>query len=460
MAKRTKIPLYLLCAATLILATTVLLQLGGALHRESDQDYLSLLRQVRGIIKNSFVEKVSDKQLTESAVNGMLAALDPHSAYLPPEPFKEMNIQLAGSFGGVGIEISIKEGKLTVISPIEDTPAYRAGIKAGDHIWKIDGKPTAGLSITDAVNRMRGEKGTKVVLAILREGSKAPLVFPLVRDIIKTHSLKSATLEPGFGYIKIGHFQQLTADEFGQALKRLHAENRGTLQGLIIDLRNNPGGALDPAIKVAGYFIGVGFSDGLIVSTRGRIPSASREFSASIGEKEPAYPVVVLINGGSASASEIVAGALQDHGRAVIMGTQSFGKGSVQSIIPLRNGAGLKLTTALYYTPKGRSIQAKGITPDIVVPQFDLATATKRSSASLREQNLPNHLAPDSPSAPPDSRRQEESTPSPKPLAPLSPHIPQGDLSHDYQAVRALELLKGLSKTKEVALTQRGSSPP
>nr|WP_246525541.1 S41 family peptidase [Geomobilimonas luticola] len=401
----------------------------------SDQDYLNLFRQVIGTVDKSYVEKVEPKKLMQSAITGMLASLDPHSAYLPPEPFKEMNIQMSGSFGGLGIEITMKDGKLTVVSPIEDTPAFRAGIKPNDHIAKIDDKPTRGLTITEAVNRMRGKQGTKVTLSILREGSPTPLVFPLVRATIQTKSLKFRTLEPGYGLVRISHFQQHTGDEVVAALDKLRGQNDGTLKGLIIDLRNNPGGLLESCTQVAGRFIGDRLDNGLIVSTRGRLPDANQQLTASIGPKEPPYPIVVLINGGTASASEILAGALQDHKRAIVMGTQSFGKGSVQSVITLRDGAGLKLTTALYYTPSGRSIQAKGITPDIVVGNIDLKEAKKQTTPEFHEKDLDGHMIV--------PEKGDTQPPSPA-TRPSTPAKPDGELAGDYQLFRALELLRGL----------------
>nr|WP_223913366.1 S41 family peptidase [Geobacter sp. AOG1] len=401
----------------------------------SDQYYLDLFRQVIGTVEKNYVEKVESKKLMQSAITGMLASLDPHSAYLPPEPFKEMNIQMSGSFGGVGIEITLKEGKLTVVSPIEDTPAFRAGIKPNDHIVKIDDKPTRGLTITEAVNRMRGQKGTKVTLTILREGNTKPLVFPLVRAIIQTKSVKYRLLEPGYGLLRISQFQLHTGDEVVAALDKLRGQNGGTLKGLVIDLRNNPGGLLESCTQVAGRFIGDRLDNGLIVSTRGRIPTANQQLTASIGEKEPLYPIVVLINGGTASASEILAGALQDHKRAIVMGTQSFGKGSVQSIITLRDGAGLKLTTALYYTPSGRSIQAKGITPDIIVGSIDLKGVKKQTIPEFHEKDLDGHIDM------PEKGEPQTHSPATKPPTPAKP---DDELTGDYQLFRAMELLRGL----------------
>jgi len=437
MASRVKIFILLVVGTAITILTIVAcLQLTEGTKARTEKEYLQLFTQVITQVKKSYVEEVEDKKLLQSSINGMLAALDPHSAYLPPEPFKEMNIQMSGAFGGLGIEITMKDGKLTVVSPIEETPAFRAGVKPNDHIWKIDDKPTRGLTITEAVNRMRGPKGTKVTITILREGTSNPLVFPLVRDIIKTKSLRYRSLEPGYGFIRIGHFQQRTGEEFVNALQKLREQNSGTLKGLIIDLRNNPGGLLEPCIQVAGRFVGDRLDNGLIVSTRGRIPNANQQLTATIGEKEPPYPIVVLINGGTASASEIVAGALQDHKRAVIMGTQSFGKGSVQSVMPLKDGAGLKLTTALYYTPSGRSIQAKGITPDIIVGNIDMSATKKPTTPEFHEKDLDGHMVVPEQAPPPT---KAPSQPMPPPAR------KDDDMAKDYQLARALELLRGLN---------------
>ncbi|KAF0221173.1 MAG: carboxyl-terminal processing [Geobacteraceae bacterium] len=431
--KARKTILLVIITALLAAGFSIGIKFWKATPEKTEQGYIRLFTKVIELIKQNYVEKVDDKKLMQSAINGMLAALDPHSSYLPPDSFTEMKVEMSGSFGGLGIEISIKDNKLTVISPIEDTPAFRAGIKSGDHIWKIDDKFTRDMSITKAVSLMRGPKGTRVTLAILREGHTKPLVFPLVRDIIQTKSLKFRTLEGGFGYIRIAQFQERTGDECVKALQSLRGQNGGSLKGLVLDLRNNPGGLLDQAIKVADRFIGEGFSNGLIVYTEGRDATAKRSLSANVGEKEPPYPIVVLINGGSASASEILAGALQDHKRAVIMGTQSFGKGSIQSIMPLRNGGGLKLTTARYYTPNGRSIQAKGITPDIVVAKVDLPNGGKKEDQHFREKDLENHIA----SA---GRKDEVDKVKEQPRAGKSDE----EVAKDYQLSRALELLRGV----------------
>jgi carboxyl-terminal processing protease len=401
-----------------------------------EQGYLALFKEVLSVVKAKYVDEVDGKKLLEGSVKGMLDSLDPHSAYLLPEPFKEMKVEMSGSFGGLGIEIGIKENELTVIAPIEDTPAFRAGIKADDHIAKIDTADTRGMSTADAVKLMRGPKGTGVTLTIMRTGSPRPLVFPLVRDIILTRSVKYRMLEPGYGYVKLSLFRERTGAEFITALQSLREQNGGDLKGLVLDLRYNPGGLVDQAIMVANRFIGESMHEGLIVYTQGRGTSTKHEIYATIGEKEPHYPLVVLINGSSASASEIVAGALQDQRRGVIMGTQSFGKGSIQTILPLADGAGLKLTTARYYTPSGRSIQARGITPDISVAQLDLSAASKRQVRELREKDLDKHL-----SIIEESGREEKE----KSVEPGPADRPGGETDKDYQLIRALEMVRGLA---------------
>jgi len=409
--------------------------------RKDDQDYIRLLKEVITLVKSNYVEEVDSKKLMQSAVKGMLASLDPHSEFMAADSFKEMQVHMSGSFGGLGIEINIVDGKLTVVSPIDDTPAFKAGIKPGDHILKIDDKFTKEMNISKAVSLMRGEKGTKVTLTILRNGSSTPLTFPLIRDIIKTKSLKARTLEPGYGYIGIAEFQARTGEDFANALKKLRAENGGNLHGLVLDLRYNPGGLVDQAFSVADRFIGEGLSNGLIVYTEGREPSAKKSWTAFVGEKEPHYPIVVLINGGSASASEIVAGALQDHKRAIIMGTQSFGKGSVQNILPLRGGDGLKLTTAKYYTPNGRSIQAKGITPDIVVSAMKPKVSEPKKDKEIREKDLENHF--ETPGKEPAKEQKKELLPVTK---------PDETGKNDYQLSRALDLLKGVDLMSQLKL--------
>ena len=407
----------------------------------SDQTYLTLLRESYDAVAKNYVEKVDAKKLVKGMIDGMLASLDPHSAYLPPEPFHEMEVQISGAFGGVGIELGMKEGRLTVIAPIDDTPAFRAGIQPNDHIWKIDGVSTHGMGIAAAVRRMRGGKGTQVTLTILRGAPPRQLTFRLTRDIIRIRSVKARILQPGYGLIRIAQFQEQTGDEFKRALRDLRAASGGGLKGLVIDLRYNPGGLLGAAVEVANCFIGDNAAQTLIVSTRGRLAEMNQLFQATVGNKEPHYPIVVLINGGSASASEIVAGALQDHKRAIVMGTQSFGKGSVQSLFPLPGSGALKLTTARYYTPSGRSIQAKGITPDIEVGTIRPVMQNGIQEGHIREKDLENSLAP-----------QEKGAVVNEPGK--SPH-PDGksDLTRDYQLGRALDLLRSLNMLRDKGFT-------
>lgn len=422
--------------AFLAVSLFVLFVVGGIVAQKrcaaqggNDYESIELFTDVLAIVKKSYVEEVDTKKLIYGAINGMLASLDPHSSFMPPETYKEMKIDTKGSFGGLGIEITIKDGILTVISPIEDTPAFRAGVKAGDQILKIEDKFTKDMSIMDAVKRMRGPKGTKVTLTIMREGFEKPKEFSLVRDVIQVKSVRFKTLDDGYGYVRIAQFQEKTDDDFSRALKTLKEENNGNLKGLVLDLRNDPGGLLDQAVKIADHFV----EDGLIVYTEGREKDARMKFSARKSGTEPTYPIVVLINGGSASASEIVAGALQDHKRAVVMGTQSFGKGSVQTIIPLSDESGLRLTTARYFTPSGRSIQAKGITPDIVVERAEIQS-TEKKEGHLREKDLENHFESDERKVPEEKKSEKEKQPAYK---------TDEQLKGDYQVLRALDLLKG-----------------
>lgn len=404
----------------------------------NDYESIELFTDVLAIVKKSYVEEVDTKKLIYGAINGMLSSLDPHSSFMPPDMYKEMKIDTKGSFGGLGIEITIKDGILTVISPIEDTPAFRAGIKAGDQILKIEDRFTKDLSIMDAVKRMRGPKGTKVTLTIMREGFDKPKEFTLVRDTIQVKSVRFKSMDQGYGYVRIAQFQEKTDDDLVKALKAIKEENGGELKGLVLDLRNDPGGLLDQAVKVADHFI----EDGLIVYTEGREKDSKMQFTARKSGTEPNYPMVVLINSGSASASEIVAGALQDHKRAVVMGTQSFGKGSVQTIIPLSDESGLRLTTARYFTPSGRSIQAKGITPDIVVERAEIQS-TEKMEGHIREKDLENHF---------DSDSQVETGKKQKGTEKDSSATVKVDdqLKSDYQVMRALDLLKGWEILKKI----------
>lgn len=434
----------LIAVATVLCLSFLLFGRRHLRHTPDDANAIELLREAYSSVLENYVEKPDSKKLVLKMVDGMLATLDPHSAYLPPEPYHEMEVQMSGLFGGVGIELGTKDGKLTVIAPIDDTPAFRAGIQANDHIWKIDGTSTDGMNIAAAVKRMRGEKGTPVTLTILRADYPKPLVFNLVRDIIKLKSLKSRLLDSGYGFIRISQFQERTGSEFKEALQELHAKSGGKLKGLVLDLRFNPGGLIHSCVEVVNCFVGDDINNTVIVSTRGRTAEANRVYNATLGTKEPRYPIVVLINGGSASASEIVAGALQDHRRALVMGTQSFGKGSVQSVIPMKGNAALKLTTARYYTPSGRSIQAKGIAPDIEVAAIKPAEAHAPSNrAEIKEKDLDNRLAPtDLPGEP------QLKIPDP----------PQGEgvdqeLQKDFQLRRAVELLQSLTLLQERGMT-------
>lgn len=417
---------------TTLLLTLVLIFLLGVVSygrieastAEAGTEYqeLQLFTDVLTIVKRSYVEEVTIKDLVYGAIEGMLASLDPHSGFMPPEIYKEMKVDTRGEFGGLGIEISLRDGILTIVSPIEDTPASRAGLQAGDHILKIEDEYTKDMEIMQAVHLMRGAPGTDITITIMREAFEKPQTFTLEREVIKVRSVKSRTLERGFGYVRLTQFQERSGDDLGEALDKLRKENDGSLQGLVLDLRNNPGGLLDQAIEVADQFL----SEGLIVYTKGREDDAQLEFSAMRGGTEPDYPIVVLINGGSASASEIVAGALQDHGRAVIMGLQSFGKGSVQTIIPLSDESGLRLTTAKYYTPSGTSIQARGIVPDIEVQQSEIKEV--KDFNHFREKDLKNHFDTES--------SKENSTKEDTVLL-------DDETLKDFQLMRALDLLKG-----------------
>lgn len=338
-------------------------------------------------IKLDYVEPVEDKELLESAIRGMVTGLDPHSSYLNAEAYRELQVGTSGQFGGLGIEVGMENGFVKVISPIDDTPAQKAGVQAGDLIIRLDDTAVKGLTLNEAVKLMRGKPGSKIVLTIIREGEEQPLTFNITRSIIRVKSVKRENLQDGFGYIRITQFQTRTKENVVSAIKQLKKQNKGKLKGLILDLRNNPGGVLSAAVGVSGTFL----DRGLVVYTKGRLNNSRLEYKAKPKDILNGAPLVVLVNGGSASASEIVAGALQDHKRAVIMGTKTFGKGSVQTIIPMQNDSALKLTTALYFTPKGRSIQAEGITPDIGLRNYQL-TQGKKENEGLKEADLAGHL--------------------------------------------------------------------
>jgi len=418
------------------------------------------LADVFNAIKQGYVEPVDDKKLITHAISGMLSNLDPHSAYLDAEAFKELQVGTQGEFGGLGIEVGSEDGFVKVISPIEDTPAFRAGIKAGDLIIKLDDTSVKGMPLNDAVKRMRGKPKTSIVLTIARKGEAKPIVVTLVREVIKVQSVKSKVVEPGYGYVRVVQFQEQTAASLVQHLEKL--VKQGELKGLVLDLRNDPGGLLHGAVGVSAAFLPV---KALVVSTDGRADDAKRKYLAvpddylrgaredfirNVPPSIKNVPMVVLVNGGSASASEIVAGALQDHKRAVVMGTQSFGKGSVQTILPLNSNAAIKLTTARYFTPNGRSIQAKGIVPDIIVEETPGGASRER----VREADLDRHLGNGREQEPPKVEgvpaSKKESAPKSKdkdkPKDEADETKPPFEISgkDDYQLAQAVNLLKGL----------------
>jgi carboxyl-terminal processing protease len=398
-----------------VLLLLLTLSLGGGVASKSNDssatyENLKLFTEVLDIVQRQYVDEVPPKDLIYGAIKGTLRGLDPHSSFLDPEMYKEMQVETSGSFGGLGIEITLKDDILTVVAPIEGTPAYRAGVHPGDRIVKIEGISTKDMQLTDAVKRMRGKPGSKITISIVREGWAEPKDFQIAREQIRVQSVKSQQLEPGIEYIRLRQFQEQTASDLESALEKYTKDNR--IQGLILDLRNNPGGLLTSSVEVTEKFIDSGR---LVVYTEGRVRNQNMRFQANSKRVYTDFPMVVLVNQGSASASEIVAGALQDWGRAVVLGTQSFGKGSVQTIIPLSDGSGLRLTTAKYFTPKGRSIHGKGITPDIVV---------------------------EAPKPTPAAAPQGEGAPPTPPIT--GTETPQELLKKDVQLQRAVDLLKGL----------------
>ena len=411
---------------------------------------LEAFSKILSLVQENYVEEVDSQKAIEGAIKGMLTTLDPHSSYMKPEDFKELQVETQGSFTGIGIEITMKDNILTVVSPIEGTPAFAKGLKAGDKIVKIGEEPTQDMSLMEAVKRLRGPKGSEVTISIHRKGWADLKEITLIRDIIPIHSVKSKLLEPGYPYIRIINFQAQTTTDFKKALSDL--EKQGKIKGLIVDLRNNPGGLLDQSVKVADIFI----DEGVIVSTKGRIKEQNSMFYARDNNAKYKFPVVVLVNEGSASASEIVAGALQDHKKAVIIGAQTFGKGSVQTIIPMDSGAGLRLTTARYYTPSGRSIQATGITPDIIVPSPASLTVEhdekeddqEKKPKYLREKDLKHHIGNglNEEVTQKEEKPKPEEKPKTKVKTPVSKEKQEAeDISKDQQLSTALTLLKGLN---------------
>ncbi|MCX7072821.1 MAG: S41 family peptidase [Gammaproteobacteria bacterium] len=411
-----------------------------ALPLKDLQTFVEILNRV----KSDYVEPVKDETLLENAVRGMLAGLDPHSSYLDKAEYKDLNASTTGKFGGLGIEVQLSNGLVKVVSPIDDTPAAKAGVKAGDLIVKIDDTPVKGLTLQDAVTKMRGDPGTKIVLTLVRESQPQPLVLELKRDYIKVASVRGRTIEPGFGYVRISQFTATTGKNLSEELAKLKKE--GELKGLVLDLRNNPGGLLTAAVDVSDEFL----NKGAIVSIKGRDPDSTRAFDASVGDALDGKPLVVLVNGGSASAAEIVAGALQDQKRGVLIGSKTFGKGSVQTILPLNNDSAIKITTARYYTPSGRSIQAEGIVPDVTIQPLKISKLDPSElGEGVHEADLKGRL--DNPNAKAedkaaekakDEKKDDKKDGKPEP-------INVADLAvNDYELYEALNLLKGMSITQ------------
>ena len=389
-------------------------------------DEIRVFTEIFSKIKSDYIENLDDAALLKNAIHGMLQGLDPHSAYLDKVAYKELQEGTSGEFGGLGIEVGYEDGFVKVISPIDDTPAQRAGIKAGDLIIRLDGISAKGISLIEAVKIMRGKPGSEIELTILREGKEKPFDITIVRDVITIINVKAKIIEPGFGYARISSFQLNTAEDLRKSLKNLESTNNKKLKGLVLDLRNNPGGLLNAAVDVSDLFI----NSGLIVYTEGRIKDSKLKFNAKPNELFKNIPIVILVNGGSASASEIVAGALQDHKRAIIMGQKTFGKGSVQTILPMNDETALKLTTARYYTPSGRSIQASGIEPDMIVKNIEFNIVDDENNNGLiKEADLSGHL--DSESSKNNSKKENDSNSS--------------LIQTDYQLYEAINVLKGLS---------------
>ena len=396
-------------------------------------DELRAFSEVFAKIKNDYVEVIDDRTLLENAIRGMLAGLDPHSAYLDQAAYQYLQEGTTGEFGGLGIEVGMEDGFIRVIAPIDDTPAERAGVKAGDVIIRLDDKPVKGMLLNDAVKLMRGRPGSEIVLTILRASEEAPLELRITRAVITDKSVRGELLEPGFGYVRISSFQSHTAEDLRQMLETLKTENESRLKGLILDLRNNPGGILNAAVGVSDLFL----DSGLIVYTEGRVNDAKLKFSAKPSDMLRNAPIIVLVNAGSASASEIVAGALQDHDRAIIMGESTFGKGSVQTILPMANEVALKLTTARYFTPSGRSIQAAGIEPDIIIENFRVDGVAGAGIGQVKEADLSGHLDDGRDNAGAGAKQAGGKDPAESDEPSLA--------KTDYQLYEALNVLKGLA---------------
>ena len=413
-------------------AAVVMADKSSALPLKDLQTFVEILNRV----KTDYVEPVKDETLLENAVRGMLSGLDPHSAYLDKEEFKEMNVVTTGKFGGLGIEVQMQNGFVKVVSPIDDTPAAKAGIQSGDLIVKIDETSVKGLTLTEAVQKMRGDPGTKISLTVVREGAAAPMVLDMKRDVISVASVKSKMLTPGYGYVRVSQFAVNTGKLLGEEINKLKKEAKGDLKGLVLDLRNNPGGVLNAAVEVSDVFL----EKGNIVSIKGRLPDSNRDFNATPGDLLNGRPMVVMVNGGSASASEIVAGALQDQHRAVLVGAKTFGKGSVQTVLPLQNDSAIKLTTARYYTPSGRSIQAEGVVPDIAIEPVKLAKQDGQDGVNLdiKENDLKGRL--DNPNAKPAAKLPlPDDAKEKKQVEDLAKLV-----ENDYVLYESLNLLKGM----------------
>ena len=406
-------------------------QVPGPETGELPVDQIRTFAEVFAKIKNDYVEDVEDGILLEHAIKGMLEGLDPHSSYLDEDAYLDLQEGTSGEFGGLGIEVGMEDGFIKVISPIDDTPAQKAGVQSGDLVIRLDETPVKGLSLNDAVSRMRGEPGTDITLTIIREGEEKPLKITITRDVIKVKSVRTQTLEPGFGYLRISHFQSRTAEDARASLQQLKQDNNGNLNGLILDLRNNPGGILSAAVGISDLFL----DKGLIVYTEGRIDDSRLKFNAKPADILDNAPIVVLVNAGSASASEIVAGALQDHKRGVIMGQKTFGKGSVQTVLPISNAAALKLTTARYFTPSGRSIQVSGIEPDVVIARVKVESLEDEDTHIITEENLNRHLDNNTQ----DDTQQETTNGDEDSAAQI-----KARLLEDYTLQQALNVLKSL----------------
>ncbi len=406
-------------------------QVPGPETGELPVDQIRTFAEVFAKIKKDYVEDVEDGVLLEHAIKGMLEGLDPHSSYLDEDAYLDLQEGTSGEFGGLGIEVSMEDGFIKVISPIDDTPAQKAGLQSGDLVIRLDETPVKGLSLNDAVARMRGKPGTDITLTIIREGEEKPLKITITRDVIKVKSVRTQTLEPGFGYLRISHFQSRTAEDARAGVQQLKQDNNGNLNGLILDLRNNPGGILSAAVGISDLFL----DKGLIVYTEGRIDDSRLKFNAKPADILENTPIVVLVNAGSASASEIVAGALQDHKRGVIMGQKTFGKGSVQTVLPISNAAALKLTTARYFTPSGRSIQVSGIEPDVVIARVKVESLEDEDTHIITEENLNRHLDNNTQ----DDTQQETTNGDEDTAAQI-----KARLLDDYTLQQALNVLKSL----------------